>query len=198
MSFLPLPGLSWLHALGQLLVGSIWGLTMWPGLEVLAWIVQALPAQGPHATLADYFTQQWGQGQQQQQNCRTGLGALQQHLTSTLKLAASTPDDLAALKRPDVRHATAQHWAAQWYHNLAAAATPAAAAPGRRRSGSQSAAFMSLVPAFPSSPQPPASLRRNRTVHLPLHSHTLLPPPSPMRPLLCWLPVDFKCNRLID
>ena len=92
--------------------------------------------------------------QQPRQNCRTGLGALQQHLTSTLGLAASTPDDLAALKRPDLRRATAQHWAAQWYRNLAAAAAPAATAPGRRSSGSQSAAYMSLVPAFPSSPQP--------------------------------------------
>jgi hypothetical protein len=89
--------------------------------------------------------------QQQQPRCRTGLGALQRHLTSKLGLPASTLPELAAITRSNVHHATEQHWAAQWHRDLSAAAAPAA---GARSSGSQSAAYMSLVPAFPPGPQP--------------------------------------------
>ena len=40
------------------------------------------------------------------------------------------------------------------------------------------------------------SMGRGTVPRAQYHSHTLLPPPVPRD--LCWLPVDFKCNRLID
>jgi hypothetical protein len=135
-----------------------------PALPLATLAVAALPDDRPAKRA---FTAALQLEQQSQQRCRTGLGALQQHLTSTLGLAASTTDELAALKRPDVRHATEQHWAAQWYRDLSAAATPAAAGTARRSSGSQSAAYLSLVPGFPPAPQAylsdPAIPHKHRT-----------------------------------
>ena len=134
------------------------------------------------------------------QSCRTGLGALQQHLTSTAGLAASTPDDLAALKRPRCAAATAQHWAAQWYRNLRCSHCPA---PKEHVAHflfrcplytTLRTHFTDLFPPSISTPQAWLAQPAWPAPHSTSPNAMNSTPPCPVPQDLCWLPVDFKCN----
>lgn len=79
----------------------------------------------------------------EQQGHATGLDRLQQHLTS-LGIAATSIDELAAINPALHKAAAQQRWAADWQQQLAATSSTT----------SQTAHYQTICPAFKFSPQP--------------------------------------------
>ena len=82
----------------------------------------------------------------EEQGHPTGLSALTRYL-SGIGIQATTLADLAAIRPRSVRKAAEQHWKALWQQQLSAAATDT-------RRHSQSSAYFSIVPTFPTKAQP--------------------------------------------